>query len=43
VQPYIALRQAHGFALLAALAQSFQETLVAHLKTGAEIFGGARF
>ena len=37
----VALSQAHDFALVDELAESFDETLIADLKTGAEAIGGA--
>jgi len=36
----IALSQAHDFVLVDELAESFDETLIADLKTGAEAIGG---
>lgn len=38
----VALSQAHDFALVDELTESFEETLIADLKTGSDAFGGER-
>ena len=38
----VALSQAHDFALTDELTQSFDQTLIAYLKTGPEAFGSQR-
>ena len=36
----VALSQAHDFALIDKLAESFDQTLIAYLETGSDAFGG---